>query len=71
MRNFQAEYAFRDSGNLVKVVTRPGVFSHRELDLGAVTPLDLARLGVLGDLRNPLGEPPIDAGHHELLLTRG
>jgi 16S rRNA G1207 methylase RsmC len=35
LRNFQTEYAFRDSGNLVKVVTRPGVFSHRELDLGA------------------------------------
>jgi len=35
LRNFQAEYAFRDAGNLVKVVTRPGVFSHRELDLGA------------------------------------
>jgi 16S rRNA (guanine1207-N2)-methyltransferase len=35
LRNFKAEYAFRDSGNLVKVVTRPGVFSHRELDLGA------------------------------------
>ena len=35
LRSFQAEYAFRDSGNLVKVVTRPGVFSHRELDLGA------------------------------------
>ena len=35
MRNFKAEFAFRDAGNLVKVVTRPGVFSHRELDLGA------------------------------------
>ncbi len=35
LRSFQAEFAFRDAGNLVKVVTRPGVFSHRELDLGA------------------------------------
>jgi 16S rRNA G1207 methylase RsmC len=35
LRSFRAEFAFRDSGNLVKIVTRPGVFSHRELDLGA------------------------------------
>lgn len=34
-RDFMAEFAFRDSGRLVKAVSRPGVFSHRELDLGA------------------------------------
>jgi 16S rRNA (guanine1207-N2)-methyltransferase len=35
IRDFRAEFAFRDQGNLIRAVTRPGVFSHRELDLGA------------------------------------
>jgi 16S rRNA (guanine1207-N2)-methyltransferase len=34
-RDFRCEFAFRDQGRLVKAVSRPGVFSHRELDLGA------------------------------------
>jgi 16S rRNA (guanine1207-N2)-methyltransferase len=34
-RDFRSEFAFRDGGHLVKLVTRPGVFSHRQLDLGA------------------------------------
>lgn len=35
LRDFSAEFAFRDGENLIKLVTRPGVFSHRKLDLGA------------------------------------
>ncbi|MEZ5941843.1 MAG: methyltransferase [Planctomycetaceae bacterium] len=35
MRDFSCEFAFRDEGNLISVVSRPGVFSHRRLDLGA------------------------------------
>ena len=34
-RNFHCEFAFRDHGNLIKAVSRPGVFSHRHLDLGS------------------------------------
>lgn len=34
-RDFRCEFAFRDQGRLVKAVSRPGVFSHRQLDLGA------------------------------------
>lgn len=35
VRDFTAEFAFRDDGRLIKAVSRPGVFSHRELDVGA------------------------------------
>lgn len=31
----QCEFAFRDQGHLIKAVSRPGVFSHRHLDLGS------------------------------------
>jgi len=34
-REFRSEFAFRDQGRLVKAESRPGVFSHRQLDLGA------------------------------------
>lgn len=34
-KNFRAEYWFRDRNRLLRVVTRPGVFSHRRLDTGA------------------------------------
>jgi 16S rRNA (guanine1207-N2)-methyltransferase len=34
-RDFHCQFAFRDRGRLLHVVTRPGVFSHRKLDLGA------------------------------------
>ena len=34
-RDFRCEFAFRDGERLVKAVSRPGVFSHRKLDLGA------------------------------------
>ncbi len=35
VKNFTCEFAFRDSDNLIKAVSRPGVFSHRRLDPGA------------------------------------
>ena len=34
-RDFRCEFAFRDGERLVQLLTRPGVFSHRQLDLGA------------------------------------
>lgn len=34
-REFRCHFAFRDGERLVQVVSRPGVFSHRRLDLGA------------------------------------
>jgi 16S rRNA G1207 methylase RsmC len=34
-REFTCEFAFRDQGRLIQAVSRPGVFSHRRLDLGA------------------------------------
>ncbi len=34
-KNFDCEFAFRDQGRLIKVISRPGVFSHRSLDAGA------------------------------------
>ena len=34
-RDRRHEFAFRDGENLIKLVSRPGVFSHRQLDLGA------------------------------------
>lgn len=34
-RDFSCQFAFRDGETLVQAVTRPGVFSHRRLDLGA------------------------------------
>lgn len=35
LKNFTCEFAFRDGERLVRCVSRPGVFSHRELDGGA------------------------------------
>lgn len=35
LRDFSAEFVFRDGEHLIKAVSRPGVFSHRKLDLGA------------------------------------
>ena len=34
-KNFTCEFAFRDGQQLIQIVSRPGVFSHRELDGGA------------------------------------
>jgi len=35
VRNFSCEFAFRDRGRLIRVLSRPGVFSHRRIDSGA------------------------------------
>ena len=35
VRNFTCEFAFRDEEQLIRAVSRPGVFSHRRLDPGA------------------------------------
>ena len=35
LKNFRSEFKFRDGETLIRVVTRPGVFSHRRLDTGA------------------------------------
>lgn len=42
MRDFGCEFAFRDEGRLVKAYSRPGVFAHRKLDLGARKLLEAA-----------------------------
>jgi 16S rRNA G1207 methylase RsmC len=35
VKNFECQFAFRDEGRLIQVVSRPGVFSHRSVDGGA------------------------------------
>lgn len=40
IRDFSCEFAFRDGERLIKALSRPGVFSHRHLDLGARTLID-------------------------------
>ena len=40
LKDFSCQLAFRDCDELIQLVTRPGVFSHRELDNGARQLLD-------------------------------
>jgi len=35
VRNFTANFAFREGKRLIRIVSRPSVFSHRKLDVGA------------------------------------
>jgi 16S rRNA G1207 methylase RsmC len=35
VKHYDSEFAFRDQGRLIHAVSRPGVFSHRQLDGGA------------------------------------
>ena len=35
VKDFRCNFAFRDRGRLIQAVSRPGVFSHREVDPGA------------------------------------
>ena len=35
IRDFSCEFAFRDQDRIIQMVSRPGVFSHRKLDVGA------------------------------------
>jgi len=43
-RDFSCEFAFRDGDRLIKAVSRPGVFHHRQLDLGARTLIDAMQI---------------------------
>jgi len=43
-RSWECELAFRDQGNLVRLLTRPGVFAHRKLDNGARQLLECVQL---------------------------
>ena len=45
VKNFEAEFAFRDGERLVKAVSRPGVFSHRRVDVGARALLEAMVVG--------------------------
>ncbi len=53
VRDFTAEFAFRDGERIVKAISRPSVFSHRELDVGSralleatMTPTKAVRAGM-------------------------
>jgi 16S rRNA G1207 methylase RsmC len=35
LKNFECQLAFRDEGRLIQAISRPGVFSHRQVDGGA------------------------------------
>lgn len=41
LKDFSCQLAFRDEGNLIQLVTRPGVFAHRQFDNGARQILDV------------------------------
>ncbi len=43
-KNFRCEFKFRDGERLISVVTRPGVFSHRHLDLGARAMMEVMQI---------------------------
>jgi 16S rRNA G1207 methylase RsmC len=44
LKNFGCEFAFRDRDRLIRVYSRPGVFSHRHIDTGARRLIDEMRL---------------------------
>lgn len=41
LKDFSCQLAFRDEGNLIQLLTRPGVFAHRQFDNGARQILDI------------------------------
>jgi 16S rRNA (guanine1207-N2)-methyltransferase len=43
-RDFYCQFAFRHQGRLLQVISRPGVFAHRKLDLGARRLIDAMRI---------------------------
>jgi 16S rRNA (guanine1207-N2)-methyltransferase len=45
VKNFDAEFAFRDNGRLIKAISRPGVFAHRRMDGGARQLIESAEIG--------------------------
>lgn len=44
-RDFTCQFAFRHEGKLLQAVSRPGVFAHRKLDLGARRLMDAMEIG--------------------------
>jgi 16S rRNA G1207 methylase RsmC len=44
LKEYRAEFVFRDGPNLIKAVSRPGVFSHRHIDPGARHLLEAAKV---------------------------
>lgn len=44
VRDFRCEFTFQDRGNLLRAVSRPGVFAHRRLDPGARQLIDAAEI---------------------------
>jgi 16S rRNA G1207 methylase RsmC len=45
IKNFACEFAFRDRGRLIRVLSRPGVFSHRSIDAGARQLIEEMQIG--------------------------
>jgi 16S rRNA (guanine1207-N2)-methyltransferase len=44
IKDYDCEFAFRDSGRLIRAYSRPGVFSHRHIDPGARQLIDAMRI---------------------------
>jgi 16S rRNA (guanine1207-N2)-methyltransferase len=44
LKDFRAEFVFRDGERLIKAMSRPGVFSHRHIDPGARQLIDAAQV---------------------------
>ena len=44
LKDYSCQLAFRDEGNLIQLVTRPGVFAHRQFDSGARQILDVVEV---------------------------
>lgn len=44
VKDFGCEFAFRDRGRLLKAYSRPGVFAHRRIDLGARRLIDVMQI---------------------------
>jgi 16S rRNA G1207 methylase RsmC len=45
LKKFEAEFVFRDEDNLIKAISRPGVFAHRRIDAGARQLITSAEIG--------------------------
>jgi len=61
-RPLKCEFAFRDRDRLVRVVSRPGVFSHRRLDPGARQLIDAVPWPINGSSGQPLRVIDIGCG---------
>jgi len=45
LKNYQAEFTYRDEEHLIQAISRPGVFAHRRVDAGARQLLQSAEVG--------------------------